>query len=166
MLVHKMRTETPAILIGTNTAINDNPSLTTRYWYGKNPVRVILDRQRRIPSHYQVFDGEAETLIFTETVETETQEGNVRLFPLHFDQQMIKNLLTALHCRRIDALLVEGGRSVLQSFIDASVWDEAFIEISETEFGAGIPAPVIRGELLDEVVAATYRQQHIGNKSF
>jgi diaminohydroxyphosphoribosylaminopyrimidine deaminase/5-amino-6-(5-phosphoribosylamino)uracil reductase len=164
MLVHKMRAETPAILIGTNTAINDNPSLTTRYWYGKNPVRIILDRQRRIPSCYQIFDGKAETLIFTETVETETQEGNVRLLPLHFDQQMIENLLIALHYRRINAVLVEGGRSVLQSFIDAGIWDEAFIEISETKFGAGVPAPIIRGELLDEVVAITYRQQHIANK--
>ncbi|MDR1809661.1 MAG: bifunctional diaminohydroxyphosphoribosylaminopyrimidine deaminase/5-amino-6-(5-phosphoribosylamino)uracil reductase RibD [Prevotella sp.] len=163
MLVHKMRAETPAILIGTNTAINDNPSLTTRYWHGKNPVRVILDRQRRIPACYRIFDGAAETLIFTETVDTEIQEGNVRLLPLQFDGNMIANLLAALHSRCINALLVEGGRSILQSFIDSGIWDEAFIEISETEFGAGTPAPVIRGKLLDEVVASNYRQQHWEN---
>jgi diaminohydroxyphosphoribosylaminopyrimidine deaminase/5-amino-6-(5-phosphoribosylamino)uracil reductase len=164
MQVHKMRAEIPAILIGTNTAINDNPSLTTRYWYGKNPVRVIFDRQRRIPSHYHIFDGKAETLIFTEKVDVETRENNVLYLPLRFDQNMIENLLTTLYNHRIDALLVEGGQSVLQSFIDANLWDEAFIEISEAVFGAGVPAPVIRGKLLDEYVADTYRQQHISIK--
>ncbi|GAB6012977.1 bifunctional diaminohydroxyphosphoribosylaminopyrimidine deaminase/5-amino-6-(5-phosphoribosylamino)uracil reductase RibD [Viscerimonas tarda] len=155
MLVHKLRAETPAILIGANTAIVDNPSLTTRYWYGKNPTRIILDRQRRIPPDYRIFDDTVHTLVFTETVDVATQLGKrTQLVPLNFDKNSLKNLLAELNNRKLQSLLVEGGREALQSFINAGLWDEAIIETSGMEFGAGVSAPDI---MLGEVRGSKFK---------
>ncbi|MFV0419062.1 MAG: bifunctional diaminohydroxyphosphoribosylaminopyrimidine deaminase/5-amino-6-(5-phosphoribosylamino)uracil reductase RibD [Dysgonomonas sp.] len=149
ILVHKKRSEVSAIMIGTNTAINDNPSLTTRYWYGKNPIRIILDRQGRIPSDYTIFDGKVETIVFTEKNDMESAE-NVTYIHIAFDDALFQNIFSALRLRKINSVLVEGGCELLQSLIDRHLWDEAYIETSSVVFEGGVRAPVVDGMLLED----------------
>lgn len=153
MLVHKKRSEVQAIMIGTNTALKDNPSLTTRLWNGKNPVRVILDRQNRIPKDYTIFDGKVETLIFTEAITHENEINNVTYIPINFDDDLLSNIFFELNRRKINSVLVEGGRVLLQSLIDNGLWDEAFIETGYIDIGKGILAPKIHADAEIETIS-------------
>lgn len=149
MLVHKLRTEVPAIMIGTNTAINDNPYLTARLWHGKNPTRVVIDRKGRIPAGYHIFDGNVETLVFTDQVESDIVRNGVTYIPFSSDKEL-SYILFVLKKRNINAVLVEGGGQLLQSFIDSGLWDEAFVEISDVKFEKGVNAPTIKGNIIKE----------------
>ena len=163
VLVHKIRSQVSAIMIATNTAINDNPSLTTRLWYGKNPQRIILDRTKRIPNDYHLFDNEVKTIIFTdESTYTEQDESTIYV-PLKFDEEVLKNLLDILSERKIDSILVEGGATLLQSFIDAGIWDEAYIEIADKEFCDGTKAPKINGVIVEDKIIHGSKTLHIVN---
>lgn len=148
LLVHKLRSEVGAIMVGTNTALKDNPSLTTRYWYGHNPVRIILDREGRIPSENRVLDGKVETIVFTEKIESPYKSGKISFLPINFGDSMIHLMLKELNNRKINSLLVEGGAMLLQSFIQEGAWDEASIEISDKSFVQGVKAPLIDGRVL------------------
>jgi diaminohydroxyphosphoribosylaminopyrimidine deaminase/5-amino-6-(5-phosphoribosylamino)uracil reductase len=147
ILVHKFRAEVSSIMIGTNTAINDNPYLTTRLWAGKNPARIVIDRSGRIPQSNNIMNNEATTLIYTESVDSEKESGSTTYIPISFDQDLLQKIAADLRLRKINSLLVEGGRQLLQSFINAGLWDEACIEISGKEFFEGTPAPIIHGEI-------------------
>ncbi len=160
MLVHKERSEVSAIMIGTNTAIKDNPSLTTRLWYGKNPIRIVLDRKGRIPTDYTLFDGKVETIIFTEDLKDSSSE-NVIYHQARFDEHLLENILSFLQTRQISSVLVEGGRELLQSFIDKSLWDEAFVETSNVNFKVGIKAPNINGKILKKGYWRTSEVVHL-----
>ncbi|HPM10298.1 MAG TPA: bifunctional diaminohydroxyphosphoribosylaminopyrimidine deaminase/5-amino-6-(5-phosphoribosylamino)uracil reductase RibD [Paludibacter sp.] len=138
-LTHKMRSENQAIMVSTNTAVLDNPSLITKHWPGKNPIRIILDRTGRIPEHYSVFNDLAETLIFTENPRKNTE--STKYIYLHFDECMLNNLLQTLASRNIHSVLVEGGAQLLKNFIDAGLWDEALVEVSGQIIGQGVQAP-------------------------
>lgn len=165
VLVHKRRSQVSAIMIATNTAVNDNPSLTTRFWYGKNPQRIILDRTNRIPKDYHLFDNTVGTLIFTETVSSEQQEGKTIHVPLDFDRDSINTLLKKLGERKIDSILVEGGASLLQHFIDLNLWDEAYIEIAEKEFYDGTKSPIIDGMITENKSILDSYTLHLKNKN-
>lgn len=147
--VHKLRAETMAIMVGTNTAIADNPQLTTRLWHGKNPIRIVLDKNRRIPDSCQLFDHSVRTLVYTQSVEKEVLSGNNLFVPISFDESLLVNILDDLGRRNINSLLVEGGAQLLQSFIDQQLWDEACVEVANVEFKDGVKAPHIQGELKD-----------------
>lgn len=164
MLVHKRRAEVAAIMVGTNTVIEDNPSLTTREWYGKNPLRVILDRQGRILQNYSVLDGSTDTVVFTELVGEETISGRTRFFPLKFTEDALPYILSKLNEWKINSLMVEGGKRLLQSFIHAGIWDEAFIEVADKEFGEGVEAPDINGKVLSEKFIYGSKLIHLKNK--
>jgi len=141
-LTHKMRAENQAILVSTNTVILDNPSLTVRYWSGKNPMRIALDRQGRIPEDYLLMDGQHSTIIFTE--KEKPNKENLRFINIKFDENFLDSLLKALFDNLIHSVLVEGGSKLLNSFIEKAYWDEAHIEVSEQEIGEGIAAPVLQ----------------------
>ena len=126
MLVHKKRAEADAIMVGRRTALLDNPSLTVRNWYGHNPIRVVLDRTLSLPNDLQIFDGNVPTLIFTEKQQPEKK--NITYITINFNHNPLKQIMEALYQRKIQSLLVEGGRQLLQSFIDNELWDEAYIE--------------------------------------
>lgn len=158
MLVHKKRAEVGGIMIGTNTAVNDNPSLTTRYWYGRSPVRVILDRTGRIPADYTVFNGKVETIVFTEQDVLRPFVENLTFIQVKFDETLIETILSVLKKRKVNSVLVEGGRKLLQSFIDKRLWDEAYIETSSASFGDGVKAPTITGRTVKEWKWGTSRQ--------
>lgn len=141
MLVHKRRAESDAIMVGTRTALLDNPSLTVRNWYGHNPVRVVLDRNRSLPASLHLFDNSTRTLVFTAQ---EYPNGKcTEYLPLDYSADILPQVMEALYSRGIQSLLVEGGSELLQSLINAALWDEAFVERSATILESGVKAPEI-----------------------
>ncbi|MDR3706475.1 MAG: bifunctional diaminohydroxyphosphoribosylaminopyrimidine deaminase/5-amino-6-(5-phosphoribosylamino)uracil reductase RibD [Paludibacteraceae bacterium] len=145
-LNHKMRTEEAAILVGTTTVLMDNPQLTARLWPGKNPVRIAIDREGKITDDYKIFDGHAETLIFTE--KSKENKPFVTFVCLDFSKDVLPQLLHELYLRNINSLIVEGGTKLLQSFINQDLWDEATIEIAPITLGNGIVAPEMPAKFL------------------
>lgn len=138
--VHKQRASEQAIFIGTETALRDNPSLTLRDWYGQQPLRVIPDRKQRLPGHLNVFDEKAPTMLLA----PETIPGKKQLSHVHLenDGDAIALLLKQLYEKGIQSVIVEGGPRMLQSFIDAAMWDEAHVYTGQLTFDKGIKAPV------------------------
>ncbi len=139
--VHKMRSETDAILVGRNTVNVDNPSLTTRKWFGKNPLRVIIDSNLTTKRNRHVFNGEEPTLIFN--VKENRIQNNLEWIKLDSSKDLLPQLLTELHFRKIQSLLVEGGAFTTQQFIDNSLFDKCVIIKSEMELKKGVKAPQI-----------------------
>ncbi len=148
-LVHKWRSEEAAILVGTNTAWFDNPSLTTRLWLGKNPTRIIIDAHLKTPSHYNVLNGEAKTIVYNAIQQYEG--GKVTYIKIDFNQDIIPQILTSLFLLGIQSVLVEGGATLHQSFINANLWDEARV-VTNTKMYLqnGIQAPQIAFDSNDD----------------
>lgn len=141
MYVHKQRAEHHAILVGRRTALLDNPSLTTRNWYGKNPVRLVIDKELILPTSLKLFDGSAPTWIFTAQDKASTSQ--VTYFKLDFSRSILPQILQKLYENKLQALLVEGGSQLLQSFIDEGLWDEIYTEHSAKVLENGVKGPVI-----------------------
>jgi diaminohydroxyphosphoribosylaminopyrimidine deaminase / 5-amino-6-(5-phosphoribosylamino)uracil reductase len=142
-LVHKWRTEEAGILVGTNTALLDNPELTTRLWPGKNPYRIVIDRSLRLPDSLKIFDGTEQTLILNAT--TSMSAGKRKFLKLEPGSSGISSILSTLHSASVLSVLVEGGAKLLQSFIDEGIWDELIIITNaELQIPAGISSPVSR----------------------
>ena len=145
-LVHRQRSEESAILIGTNTAQYDNPALTVREWMGNQPVRMVIDRTRRLNSNLTIFDQKSPTWVFTD-VECEDTE-NVKFITLDFKQDILPQMLAELYKRDILSVVVEGGSILLDSFLSHELWDEAFVYTGNQFFGKGVAAPHISGEVV------------------
>lgn len=141
MLVHKLRAESDAILVGTNTVILDDPKLTVRKWDGANPVRIFLDRQLRVPQTVALLDGAVETLVFTEKEHPDSE--NISYITIAFDAAFPENMLQELARRDIQSILVEGGARTLSLFIENNCWDEARVETGRALLGEGVGAPVV-----------------------
>ena len=148
-IVHQWRSEEMAILVGTNTVLEDNPKLTVRQWAGKSPIRVVLDRELKTPSHFHVMDGSVKTLVFTEK-QVEASQENLIYETLSFEKDVAELICNSLYKHNTTSVLIEGGAQTLQTFIDANLWDEARIFKSDTNFGSGISAPEILGEKIGE----------------
>jgi diaminohydroxyphosphoribosylaminopyrimidine deaminase/5-amino-6-(5-phosphoribosylamino)uracil reductase len=140
-LVHLWRSEEQAIIVGTNTALLDNPQLTVRMISGKNPLRITIDRTLRIPASHHLLDKNTPTLIFTER-ETES-EINLEYVPIDFTIPIVPQILQELHKRNIRSLLVEGGAQLLSGFIQSGFWDEANVFISNKKINEGVHAPLL-----------------------
>ena len=140
-LVHKWRSEEQAVMVGTNTAMADNPLLDIRHWHGCQPLRITLDRQLRLPKSLHLFDGTLPTLVFTEKQRSDTTNVAYSIVP--FDEQLPQRILDELYRRKIISILIEGGTQLLQSFIDAGFWDEARVFTGSSLFGDGVKAPVM-----------------------
>ncbi len=147
-LVHKWRVEEDAILVGTNTAVKDNPKLDARDYKGKNPVRVILDRNLRIPATYHIYNEKVKTIVITE--QKKDSLGNLIFERIDFSKNMAAQVCEVLYRYNLLSVLIEGGRQTLQSFIDADLWDEARIFVGDTNFLKGIIAPRLLGEQISE----------------
>ncbi len=143
--VHKMRSEEQAVLIGTNTALNDNPSLTARKWYGKNPIRVVLDRSLKIPSTYNLYDDRCKTIVITERENNKLSKRNVIFEKISFEKNIPIEICKILFKHEIQSVIIEGGRKLLQSFIDENLWDEAIVFVGNSKFSNGLRAPNIKG---------------------
>lgn len=146
-LVHKWRTEEDAILIGKNTAIYDNPRLTSRDWKGESPLRIVLDRQKALDQNLNLFTDKQPTLVYTlQAPEVIKQTEWIQLN----ENQFLENVLADLHQRKIQSLIIEGGSTTLQAFIVEGIWDEARVFIGNNTFKEGISAPKLNIEATSE----------------
>ena len=136
-LVHKWRAEEQAILVGTNTVIEDNPSLTVRDWSGENPIRVVLDKISKLNSDYSIFNEDSKTIRITNK-------------DIDFDKPIATQIATLLHKQNINSIIIEGGAKTLQTFINEELWDEARIFTGTVEFKDGTKAPELKGRLISE----------------
>ena len=140
--VHKMRSEEDAIMVGTNTAKYDNPTLNTRFWTGKNAVRVLVDKELSLSKNLHVLDNSQKTICYN-SLKDEIIENNIFVrTPLNTSIEPF--ILEDLYQRKIQSIIIEGGTILLQSFIDLGLWDEAFILKSEIILEQGIDAPKIK----------------------
>lgn len=147
-IVHKMRAEEQAILVGTRTVLQDNPSLTVREWAGENPTRIVIDRNLKIPENFSVFDSSSKTIVFNET-ESKTSK-NIDFESIDFSEEIPQQICAALFRRDIQSVIIEGGAKTLQTFINANLWDEAFVFQGKNSFDEGIEAPVFKGVHVSE----------------
>ncbi len=124
-IVHRMRAENMAIMVGTNTVLLDNPRLLNTHWEGRNPIRVTVDRYNRIPSNARILSDESETIVYRDRTD----------WPY---------ILTDLASRNIHSILVEGGTTLLNHILATRLWDEIHVEVApELTIGDGVPAPAI-----------------------
>jgi diaminohydroxyphosphoribosylaminopyrimidine deaminase/5-amino-6-(5-phosphoribosylamino)uracil reductase len=143
--VHQWRTQEAAILVGTQTVLADNPSLTARDWAGNQPLRIFLDATGKVPAEFKLRTEPFKTLVFTQNknyLETDFLKREI----CTFDQTLWTQLFHRLWELGISSVLIEGGRHTLQSIIDAQIWDEARIFTAPKTIHNGIPAPAIQGE--------------------
>ena len=129
-LVHKWRSEEQAILVGTQTVLDDNPTLTTRNWHGNNPIRIVLDQNNRISKENHIFDNQAKTIIITKN-------------SINFNNNVAAAIAQHLFENNIQSVIIEGGRQTLQTFIDANIWDEARVFKGRISLKEGIKTPNI-----------------------
>ncbi len=136
-LVHRWRTEEAGIMVGTQTALLDNPRLTARLWPGKSPVRIVLDLDSKVPGSHYVKDGSVRTLILTSA-------------EIDAEQALVPQVLAQLHKESVLSVIVEGGALLLQQFISGGHWDEARVITGQMALSGGLPAPVLKNALLKE----------------
>lgn len=153
-IVHQLRAEEQAILVGTQTALVDNPSLTTRKVYGENPIRILIDKNLRVPTTSKLLNAEAPTFIFNLLQEKKVQ--NLNFIKLNGEKPFIPQLLHQLYLNDIQSVIVEGGAFTLQQFIDLNLWDEAWVFTAEKCF-------LQRGTLAPKLKAASFSQEQIGD---
>lgn len=144
-LVHKWRAEEQAILVGTNTVIQDNPSLTVRDWTGQQPLRVVIDKDLKLNTTFSVFNTIAETLIISSKHE---DKNNSAIIDFSKHNAIAHQICNVLYDRNINSIIIEGGSKTLQTFIDENLWDEARVFTGTIKFKEGIKAPKLSGQLL------------------
>lgn len=147
-LSHQWRSEEQAIMVGKNTALLDNPQLTVRNVKGKNPLRIVTDKNLNIPEGYYLLDGTVPTLVFTSIAKQ--SQPNLEFIRINFDERILPQILNELYSRNIQSLIVEGGYNVLKSFISENCWDEARVFISEQQIHSGVNAPEINGKIISK----------------
>lgn len=148
-LVHKWRSEEAAILVGTTTALQDDPSLTTRLWPGNNPLRLVIDKELKLSTSLKMFDNSANTIVFN--YEKQAEGDHFIYQQLNRGEAVLPQILSSLYLQQIQSVMVEGGLYLLQSFIDAGLWDEArVITNSEMTLGKGVASAVLKSALLQK----------------
>lgn len=157
-IVHKWRGEEMAIAVGTNTALSDDPELTTRLSPGNNPVRIVVDMNLRLPQNLKLFNSKTPTIVFNtkqhslpfEKMPTkELKEIGTGYYQITEDVSVVHQMMNALYRMNIQSVLIEGGAYLLQSFIDEGIWDEARVISNELlSIALGLPAPVLKDAIL------------------
>ncbi|MBJ7881707.1 bifunctional diaminohydroxyphosphoribosylaminopyrimidine deaminase/5-amino-6-(5-phosphoribosylamino)uracil reductase RibD [Gelidibacter salicanalis] len=152
-LVHKWRSEEQAIVVGTNTVLEDNPSLTVRDWSGKNPIRIVLDKHSRVSKDAAILDDKAKTMIISNkgvSGVSETENFILEYLDWNLKNSIAQQICNILFQNNINSVIIEGGRQTLQTFIDENLWDEARIFTGPTTFGSGTKSPDCSGKLLSQ----------------
>ncbi|MFD2784273.1 bifunctional diaminohydroxyphosphoribosylaminopyrimidine deaminase/5-amino-6-(5-phosphoribosylamino)uracil reductase RibD [Hymenobacter rubripertinctus] len=139
--VHQWRAEEHAILVGTRTALHDNPRLNVREWPGQNPVRLVIDKNLSLPPTHYLFDGSQPTLVFT--YRERAGKHNVEYVTLPEADDLFPRILRHLHEQKVQSVLVEGGPTVLNSLLRDGLWDEARVIRAPKVLGGGVPAPTL-----------------------
>jgi len=132
-LVHKWRSEEQAILVGTQTVIDDNPKLNVRDWTGKNPIRIVLDQNNRISKESHIFDNQAKTIVLSSS-------------EIDFNQNIAIQIANFFFENNIQSVIIEGGSQTLQTFANENLWDEARVFKGNIFFDNGIKAPVLKSK--------------------
>jgi len=149
-IVHQWRSEEQAILVGNQTVIKDNPRLTIRDWFGKQPTRIVIDRFGKTPPDSAVFDNTIDTIVITTEEFKKRNTHNISYEIINTENNFTEEICSILHQRHIQSVIIEGGAKTIQSFISENLWDEARIFEGNTTFGVGITAPVCNGRLITE----------------
>lgn len=152
-LVHKWRAEEQAILVGTTTVLEDNPSLTVRDWTGRQPIRIVLDKHLELSQEASIFDEKAKTIVIT-SIEN-SKLGKTHLADLEFINWNLRHSIAYQICeilykRQISSIIIEGGAQTLQTFIHENLWDEARVFTGSSLFKDGVKAPQCCGKLVSE----------------
>jgi diaminohydroxyphosphoribosylaminopyrimidine deaminase / 5-amino-6-(5-phosphoribosylamino)uracil reductase len=143
-LVHRWRMEADAILVGTATALIDDPQLDNRHYFGKSPLRIVLDRELKLLPHLKVLSDGHPTLLVTEQMPPDIGNSAVQYLQLNFDSSFWPILMAKLWKEyKLGVVLVEGGAKVLEGLIAQNLWDEARVFIGKTNLPGGIPAPTL-----------------------
>ena len=146
--VHQWRAEVQGILVGTQTVLDDNPKLDVRHWKGQNPLRILFDRELRIPQSSHVLDGSSPTMVLTEVKDASLYKQGIEYKILDFSSALAKQVCQVLFEQNITSLIIEGGAKTLQTFITAKLWDEARVITGDSNFQKGIKAPTLKGKIL------------------
>ena len=162
-LVHQWRGEEQAILVGKRTIEIDDPELTVRLAEGKNPTRVIIDRNLSIPSSRKIFFPNAPILVYNEL--NHTSDGRLHFEKIDFGNEVLPQVLHSLYQKNIQSIIVEGGPYTLQQFIDQNLWDEARIFTALVVMGSGRKSPSVYGLIEDGQNIAGDRLRFIFNRS-
>ena len=150
VLSHKLRAQYDAIMVGTNTAVVDNPSLTNRHYFGPSPIRVLLDRTCRVPEQHKIFSAEIETIVYCSEA-TPASVGSATRVAIDFNRPVLQQVLADLANRGIQKLMVEGGGQLLNSFIESNLWDEAWIVKAPVTLESGVRAPLVEGHFRESL---------------
>ncbi|MCC9136611.1 bifunctional diaminohydroxyphosphoribosylaminopyrimidine deaminase/5-amino-6-(5-phosphoribosylamino)uracil reductase RibD [Pontibacter silvestris] len=147
-LAHKWRTEEQAIMVGSRTALYDNPQLSTRFWSGKNPLRIVIDKQLLLPAHLYLFDRKQPTVVYNSQKQEEAH-ANLHYVQLSEQEPFLPQIMQDLHKRNILSVMVEGGTFLLESMLQANLWDEAHVfKNTSKALSTGIKAPaMVYGQL-------------------
>jgi len=145
-IVHQLRSEYHGILVGKNTVIGDNPSLTVRAVRGKNPVRIVLDSHCEIPKNKKVLSDGHPTIVLN--LKKDTSEGGTIYHKIN--DMSVASILAALYERNIQSILIEGGAKTMQAFIDANLWDEALVIHGQKSIPEGTKAPILEAKFVEE----------------
>jgi diaminohydroxyphosphoribosylaminopyrimidine deaminase / 5-amino-6-(5-phosphoribosylamino)uracil reductase len=146
-LTHQWRSEEDCIMVGTNTVRFDDPILDSRLVNGKNPVKIIIDRNLEL-SDAKIFKTEDLVLVLTE--KRGTYPFNLEKLPAisyittNFGANFLPNLMVELYQRNYLSVLIEGGTNLLNQFLNLKLFDELRIFYSPSKFENGIKAPTIK----------------------
>ena len=140
-LAHQWRAEEQSILIGKQTALDDNPALTTRLHKGPSPIRLLIDPKEEVDRKAKVFNPDQKVIVFT--ANKSRTEAHIEYVAIDFSANGLQQILSTLFQKGIQSMLVEGGSITLQHFIDSGLWDEARVITGREKFVEGITAPNI-----------------------
>lgn len=149
--IHKWRSQEQSILVGTTAALLDNPQLNVRHIKGKNPIRIVIDKELKIPENYHLLDGSVPTLVFTYLEKQEIRRlvvNNLEFITVPKAQPLLEYLLHSLYERNIQSILVEGGAKLINSLIQLNKWDEARVITGQMKIKQGVKAPELKNNVL------------------
>ncbi|MFN4006046.1 MAG: bifunctional diaminohydroxyphosphoribosylaminopyrimidine deaminase/5-amino-6-(5-phosphoribosylamino)uracil reductase RibD [Chitinophagaceae bacterium] len=144
---HRLRSSSAAILVGSNTALVDNPLLDNRLGFGRPPVRMLIDRYGKVPAtHHLLQSTSAPTWVFTVRENYNTSD-QISVIKINEQENTIQQVLQYAYDNEVQSILVEGGAVLLQAFIEAQLWDEAYVITNTAMYlQQGVKAPKLQGK--------------------